>query len=349
MVEVRLKKGLGRFTLDVHWKSNSLINVIFGPSGSGKSLTLKAIAGLIKPDEGYIKIGEKVFYDSSRKISLPVNERRVGYLPQNHALFPHLTVFENITFGKGIDRDWVKYLVDRAEIGELLEKYPKNLSGGESQRAALVRALAIRPRLLLLDEPLSSIHATLRARLLSMIKELCIAHGIPLIMVTHDVKEMLSLGGNCAIYLKGNVAQWGRAEKIFFFPASKKIAELLGHKNFVRVLVTEAGENRTEITIPPAHRITIPKRYTIRGKAYLLIPSAALALKKERHTIRIEVKILRVERVGDSVNILVEMGEGDVLTFSLPLSLAPNLVLEPGKRTDFLFSTRLFHLIPEEA
>ncbi len=346
MVSVKAFKRLKGFFLNAEWNSPSAVTVLFGPSGSGKSLTLKAISGLIPLESGRISVKDRLFFDSEKGVNLPPQKRKVGYLPQSHTLFPHLSVYRNLTYGKGVDRKWLEHLIKVTETEKLLDKYPGSLSGGERQRIALVRALAIKPQILLLDEPFSSLHGFLKERLFEEIKKMCLEHEIPIVMVTHDVKELLHAGGYCIIYRNGQVEQEGQANAVYFKPSSKETAKLLGHKNFVRVKVLDSGENWSKILIPPDYEITLPQRYS--GKeAWLLIPSSALALKRERETAKLGFKIIKINQTGENLEITAELSNHK-LTFVLPESLGPNFILEPLKKVDFLLSLKYFHLIPVE-
>ncbi len=346
MVSVKAFKKLKGFTLDVVWNSTSYITVLFGPSGSGKSLTLKAISGLLNLDSGKISIKNNILFDSEKNINLSPQERRLGYLPQNPTLFPHLNVYENLTYGKGLDKEWLNYLIEITEISNLLDKYPRNLSGGESQRVALVRALAIKPKALLLDEPFSALHGFLKEKLFEEIKKMSLEHQIPVVMVSHNVKDLLQAGGYCIIYYNGQVKQKDYAKKVYFKPLNREIAKLLGHKNFIKVEIIDTGENWTKILIPPNYNITVPQKYSGK-RACLLVPSSALTLKKEKEVVKMKFRILKINQIGENLEITSELNN-QKLTFTLPESLGPNFILEPLKEVDFLLSLKYFHLMPLE-
>ncbi|MFA5664568.1 sulfate/molybdate ABC transporter ATP-binding protein [Castellaniella sp.] len=195
--------GPDGFLLQPCWSTESHRMALFGPSGAGKSLTLQAIAGLLQPDRGHIRLGGRTLYDSQAGIHLTPQQRRLGFLFQDYALFPHLTARQNILFG--LRHGWLNP-APRAALPEtarrwiaafhlesLLERYPDQLSGGQRQRIALARALATRPRLLLLDEPLSALDATLRGHLRNELRALQQAIDIPTILITHDPDDAAAL------------------------------------------------------------------------------------------------------------------------------------------------------------
>ena len=215
-IKKRLWSGRRVFRLEVAFASDKDFVVLFGPSGAGKSLTLQAIAGLITPDEGRIVVGERIIFDSSRKIRVPARHRNVGYVFQDYALFPHLTVAHNVSFG--LKRGWPWYLPlgERLRLEEVLEIFeltplkdclPRDLSGGQRQRVALARALIRRPSLLLLDEPFSSLDALLRAKMRQELLRIKERFAIPVILITHDPEDVAALAETVVVYENGRVKQ----------------------------------------------------------------------------------------------------------------------------------------------
>ncbi|HEY4079076.1 MAG TPA: ATP-binding cassette domain-containing protein [Burkholderiaceae bacterium] len=203
--DVRIRKRLGAFQLDVSFESSARSTVIYGASGAGKSLTLQAIAGLLRPDEGHVRVDGLTLYDSGTHAYLPARERGLGYLFQDYALFPHLTVRENIAFG--LQRGWfnpnrklshdpaVEHWLQLLELDRVAEQRPTELSGGQRQRTALARALVNKPRALLLDEPFSALDPALRARLRDELQALLARVDVPLLMVSHDPEDLERFGG----------------------------------------------------------------------------------------------------------------------------------------------------------
>ncbi|HEY4958221.1 MAG TPA: ATP-binding cassette domain-containing protein [Caldimonas sp.] len=201
--DVAVGKVLGddahRFTLDVAFRSDVARLVLFGPSGAGKSLTLKAIAGLLRPDAGHVRVDAETLFDRAGGIDVPAHARRFGYVFQEYALFPHLTVRQNIAFGLTLGlrnpaRDAAGPAIDRwldtLELRPFAASYPDQLSGGQRQRAALARALAAEPRALLLDEPFAALDTALRERLRAELKELQARFEVPIVLITHDPADV---------------------------------------------------------------------------------------------------------------------------------------------------------------
>jgi len=222
--------------------------VLFGPSGVGKTTVLRCLAGLERPDAGRIVLGDEVWFDAAAGVDRPPQRRRIGYLPQGHALFPHLDVAANIAFGiddvRGAARTArVAELVARFGLSGLERRKPAELSGGQRQRVALARALARRPQLLLLDEPLSALDAPTRERLRLELRELLAAGGVSAIVVTHDRTEALVLGDRVAVMVDGVVRQSGRTLEVFDRPADEAVARVTGVETVLagRVVTVEDG------------------------------------------------------------------------------------------------------------
>lgn len=192
-----------RFTLDVSFKAITQRVVLFGPSGAGKSLTLQAIAGLLRPDEGAITLHGNALFDSARGIDQKPQTRKIAYLFQDYALFPHLNVRQNIGFG--LQQGWlnprarishpqVDYWLDALELKSVAGNHPAQLSGGQKQRVALARALVAEPRLLLLDEPFSALDSALRQRMRSELSDVQTRLDIPMVLITHDPDDVAAFG-----------------------------------------------------------------------------------------------------------------------------------------------------------
>ena len=193
----------GGFALDLAFVSRTPRIVIQGPSGAGKSMTLRALAGLMRPDEGHIVLNGQTLYDHARGICQTPQQRQVSYLFQDYALFPHLTVRQNVAFslvrgllnpGRQALREETTYWLDKMHMSAYADRYPAQLSGGQKQRVALARALAHHPRILLLDEPFSALDTGLRQHLRQEISQLQAQLDIPLILVTHDASDVAVFG-----------------------------------------------------------------------------------------------------------------------------------------------------------
>ncbi len=205
-VYIDVEKDFGHWRLRLSIESFSPRLVIWGPSGAGKSLTLQMIAGLMTPDSGEIRVGERCLFDSRRGINLPPQKRRVGVVFQDYALFPHLTVEENLAFAIDNRRSRFKKvhaMAERLEITLLLNAYPAQLSGGQRQRVAIGRTLLADPDLLLLDEPFSALDAGLRTRLREDFAMMANELSMPVVLVTHDPDDVRAIGQEVAVIRNG--------------------------------------------------------------------------------------------------------------------------------------------------
>ncbi len=206
MLNINIVKQAGTFLLHKTWavKSGEII-ALLGSSGSGKTMTLKCIAGLLKPDEGLIKVDDMIYFHFDADINMPPQERNVGYVPQQYALFPHLDVEANVSFGlKGMKkekrRQIVGELLSSAGLEKLSKRYPSHLSGGERQRVALVRALAARPRVLLLDEPFAAVDSYRKKTLREELKGFLNEYRVPVVLVSHDERDIEALECKVVLY-----------------------------------------------------------------------------------------------------------------------------------------------------
>ncbi len=232
------------FRLQVHLAVGMEVLVLFGPSGSGKTTTLNAIAGLITPERGQIILDGQILFarDGGRKINVPARHRRIGFVFQHYALFPHLTALQNVAYplagSEGQAR--ARELLERMNLGHLAHRYPHELSGGQQQRVAIARALAASPRVLLLDEPFSALDAGARQRLQAELAGWQRELGLAVIYVTHRLEDAFALGQRLAVMRDGRVEQVGPIEEVFRYPASHQVAEIMGVPNLFRARVVAA-------------------------------------------------------------------------------------------------------------
>jgi molybdate transport system ATP-binding protein len=215
-LKLSVSDGRRRFDLAVRFATDAPFAALYGPSGAGKTLTLQAIAGLLRPDAGHVRLDGRTLYDSAKGIDIPSPDRRMGYLFQSYALFPHLSVRENVAFGL---KSWHRRALSPKEqlrVDALLESFdltamahsrPGTLSGGQQQRVALARALACEPQVLLLDEPFASLNPMLRQSLRTELAQVRRRWNIPALMITHDIEDVLALADVAFVYEHGQVIQ----------------------------------------------------------------------------------------------------------------------------------------------
>ena len=255
MIEFQISKALELFSLQVHLKlSEGSSLALVGPSGCGKSMTLRMIAGLEKPDEGYIKVGDTIFYDSSEGINVSAYKRRVGYLFQNYALFPHLTVEQNIAFGltecpRLEKRAKVHSIMERLRIKGLEKRHPQYISGGQQQRVALARTLVTDPELLLLDEPFSALDSQVKKKMEKEVIDVRNAFSGTMILVTHSLEEAFRLCSNIAVMDNGRIIQLGTQDEIIHQPANRTVARLTGTENIFDGMVVERYGETAQIWV----------------------------------------------------------------------------------------------------
>jgi len=217
MLGVDVEKRLGDFSLSARFQSGSGVTGVFGPSGAGKTTLVNMIAGLVAPDRGEITIDQTVLFDAARRINLPPHGRRIGYVFQEGRLFPHLSVKHNLDYGRRMcglppDAAQMARIVSLLDIGGLLERRPGKLSGGERQRIAIGRALLMRPRLLLLDEPLASLDVARKREILPYLERLRDEVGVPMVYVSHHAAELRRIATSVVRLAAGKVEAAGGKE-----------------------------------------------------------------------------------------------------------------------------------------
>ena len=231
-IYVDIYNKLDEFDLNINFKSNGTIGLL-GSSGSGKSMTLKCISGIEKPDGGIIKINGDTVFDSEKGINLPAQKRNIGFVFQNYALFPHMTVLDNISFGinKKNNMEKIQSIVHKVEISNLLDRYPGELSGGQQQRVAIARVLARDPKVLLFDEPLSALDNYLKSQLEEWLDDLIKEFTGPTVFVSHNINEVIRICDNIVVLSKGNVIEQGLMQEVLNNPTTLETATITGCQN----------------------------------------------------------------------------------------------------------------------
>jgi len=220
-VEARLERPGRGFALDVTFDVPPGVTILFGPSGAGKSTVLAAIAGLVQPAAGRIALGAETWFDGAARTARPVHKRRVAFVFQSLALFPHMTAAQNVSYGMdgGLDRaarrERARAMLERLHVAHLADRRPPTFSGGEAQRVALARALATSPRVVLLDEPFSALDRELRRALVADVRATLRGLGVPVLHVTHQRHEARALGDRVVVLEQGKVARVGPVDDLF--------------------------------------------------------------------------------------------------------------------------------------
>lgn len=261
LIEADIKKKLftanGEMMLDVSFKveAGEMVS-IFGASGVGKTTILRILAGLTDPDEGYIKVDNEVWFDSENGINIPTRKRRVGYMFQDYALFPNMSIKENLKFAQPIpDKAQITQLLELFDLKELRSRKPSMLSGGQQQRVALARALARKPKLLMLDEPLSAIDPELRTKLQDEILAIHKQFGITTLLVSHDLPEVFKLSNRVIMLDAGKIVNQGdpyevlgakrTSGKVQFMAEVLKVEE----EDIVKILTLLSGNSLVKVVV----------------------------------------------------------------------------------------------------
>ena len=331
------------------------ITVLFGESGSGKTTVLRCLAGLEPPGAGTIQFDGEVWFDAGTKICVPVQKRNLGFVPQDYALFPHLTVAGNIGYG-------LNYLpaAERASrVAEALQwlgltgleyRLPRELSGGQQQRVALARAMVRRPKLLLLDEPLAALDTPTRLRLRGELRQLLRQLSIPTILVTHDRAEVLALGDQMVVMEDGRIQQSGRVADVFNRPANLAVAHIAGTETVLpgRVLKVESGI--VTVAVGDVKLVAVAADFPadaaeahvcIRAEDVMLVEDS---LPQASARNRFSATVVSVKRDGALVR--VELDCGFLLKALLTPQAAAEMKLRPRTAVGVLIKAPQVHLIP---
>ena len=317
----RLPSPQREFILEVEFQAAPGFTILFGPSGAGKTTLLDCVAGLTTPDSGRIAIGDDILFDADRRIDLPVAKRRVGYVFQNLALFPHLTVEQNVQYGlahlpQSERTTQASAILQAFRIPHLARRYPREISGGESQRTALARTLVTNPAALLLDEPLAALDAATKAKIIDDLRRWNEAHRIPILYVTHSHEEVFALGERVLMLDAGRIAAQGTPHEVVTAPLQETVAQLIGFENIFDAVVESVHAERGTMMC----RITMCKITMSRSMTH----GAAL----DADSVLLETPLVRG---GVGVELRVGIRAGDILLATAPpVSLSARNVI-PGR------------------
>jgi molybdate transport system ATP-binding protein len=361
-LEVRIRKRFpnpeGTFNLNVHFRALAGFTILFGASGAGKTTLLDCIAGLSDPDEGRIVVGGEDLYDSEKKRNVAAWKRRVGYVHQELALFPHLTAEENIAYGlrslSATERtSRCREILARFRLDRLRDRRPAQISGGERQRVALARALVTEPRALLLDEPLAALDRPTKSSLVADLRKWNQDHRIPILFVTHNGEEVFALGDEVIMLDAGRIVAQGRPHEVMRAPRLETVAHLSGFENIFDATVVALHEDRGTMTCQlgkdaveletPLVRAEVGSRLRVGVRAGDLL----LATESPRGLSARNVlpgTIHRLELRDVIIAAMVDCGDTE---FEVHLTLAARdaLQLGPGKSVWVVVKTHSCHLM----
>ncbi|HEV7891867.1 MAG TPA: molybdenum ABC transporter ATP-binding protein [Pyrinomonadaceae bacterium] len=346
----------GDFVLDVEFAAPPGVTILFGASGSGKTQTLLSVAGLTRPDEGLIAVEGETLFDSSRGFSLPVSRRRVGYVFQSLALFPHMTAQANVEFAahdlpKRERRERASALLERFGVGHTAARRPREISGGEAQRVALARALASEPRMLLLDEPLSALDEPVKLSIMSDLREMNRRLRLPILYVTHSRDEALALGERALVFERGRIIAAGEPHEVFGSPASLGVARLAGVENIFEGVVKGRNESAGTMVVRlfntegvasynvevPLGRAVVGSRVTVAVRSGdVLLATAEPRGLSARNVLR--GRVSGIERRSSETLVRVECG-GVTWAASVTRQSLEELSVEVGREVWLAFKT----------
>lgn len=329
------------------------VTVLFGPSGSGKTTILRCLAGLETPEQGSIQFGQETWFDSATGACLPPQRRGVGYLFQQYALFPHRTVAQNIAYGISRERSdahaQVERLIEQFELTGLQGRYPRELSGGQQQRVALSRAIACRPKLLLLDEPLSALDQTLRQTVRGQLRRWLKECAVPTVMVTHDRDDAMALGDRIVILDGGKILQRGPLAEVFARPCDEVVAKIVGVETILsgkiverRAGVAKLAVNATTLWAAADDFSTERVLVCIRGEDVILSRTAEHASSIRN---RLRGRIASISLEGALARVTVDCGF--MLSATITRPACEELGLQSGDEIHALIKATAIHVVPD--
>jgi len=342
-VEIDVEKGLGDFRLKAAFSCDAAVTALFGRSGCGKSTVLNLVAGLLKPERGRIAVGDRVLFDSTMGTDIAPEKRRIGYVFQDGLLLPHLSVRQNLTFGRFFTPQaerWADFdrIVALLDLAPLLERRPHHLSGGEKQRVAIGRALLASPRLLLMDEPLASLDAGRRGEILYYIERLRDEVGVPILYVSHEIEEVVRLAGHLVLLSEGGVAATGSVNALM---SRMELKPVIGRYEGGAVIEALVVEQDLEMGLArlsfPGGELQVPDLNALRGERLRVRVRArdvSLALSRPADASFLNVLSGTVTAIGAgdgaSVDVQLDIGGTPLLARITRKSVA-GLGIAPGK------------------
>lgn len=347
------------FHLDLDLEVPPGITILFGPSGAGKSTLLDCIAGLTKPDAGRIAMDGEVFFDSESRLNLPPQARRVAYVFQALALFPHMTVESNVAYGlrnlpETESRARITEILQMFRVDNLRQRKPRQLSGGENQRVALARSLVTLPRVLLLDEPLTGLDAALKSSIIEDLRAWNAAHRIPILYVTHSREEADALGERMIALEHGKIVSSGTPREVLDAPRRARLAQAAGFENLLDATVVDLREADgvmrvcvvnavREIEVPLGHAAPGDQvRIAIRAGDILLATEPPRGLSARNI---LEGQIISMERRGSLVAARVDCGA--IFTVHVTPGAARTLQLATQKKVWLVLKTHSCHFVED--
>ena len=363
-LEVRIRKRFlnpeGSFHLNVHFRALAGFTILFGASGAGKTTLLDCIAGLSNPDDGRIVVGGEDTYDSESKRNLPAWKRRIGYVLQDLALFPHMTAEQNVAYGlRQLDtaerRTRSRAMLQAFRIDHLRDRRPAQISGGERQRVALARALVTEPRALLLDEPLAALDRPTKSQILADLRQWNQHYRVPILFVTHSREEVFALGQEVIVLDAGKIVAQGQPRDVLQAPRLETVAQLSGLENIFDATVVALNENRGTMTCrigtgqldleTPLVRAEAGSclRVGIQAGDILLATESPRGLSARNV---LPGTILRLEQRDGIVSAGVDCG-GTQFEVHLTLAAQDALSLTAGKNVWVVIKTHSCHLLRE--
>ena len=293
MIDIAITKRLGDFRLQAQVQAPRGVTALFGPSGSGKSSLINAIAGILEPDDGHIAVSDRILYDRAAEINVPIHLRRVGYVFQNARLFPHYTVDKNLRYGGHHD---ASRIIEMLGLARLLKRYPRHLSGGEQQRVALGRALMSDPAILLMDEPLAALDAPRKAEIMPYLIRLRDTTQIPILYVSHDISEVARLATTIVMMRDGGVICSGSTQDILSDP---ELVPIIGARDAgavikAKILRIDPVEDLTTVQFSGGE-IVLPGALGLVGQGVRLrIPAQDVILSRHKPEAMSAINILPV-------------------------------------------------------